>query len=263
MKAAAERALAAFKGANPDAEIDAIKIDIPKALPPPPLPVAAVPVPYNGAHNMMNNNAFNIAAMNAHQARIQHEALMQQQQALQAANYPAYQQPLPHAFQQAVQMPQPPAPRPAPVRARQAAARRRSRRVANAQAPQAAHNRNNAPAPAPVPPAPVRHAVPPRNLQPRKAVKTRGAAAAAGNPAMDVNEYHRLPGVQDMLLQEEQNERERRERQLLADALRRHQAERPRALNLGMPGMGPGYNAPAVGVMVHQDLGRHRHQARK
>jgi len=167
VKAAAERALAAFKGANPDAEVDAIKIDIPKAPPPPPLLVAAVPVPYNGAHNMMNNNAFNIAAMNAHQARIQHEALMQQ--ALQAANHPAYQQPLPHAFQQAVQMPQPPAPRPAPVRGRQAAARRRSRRVANAQAPQAAHNRNNAPAPAPapapVPPAPVRHAVPQKLLK--------------------------------------------------------------------------------------------------
>jgi len=50
------RALAAFKGANPDAEIDAIKVDIPNA-PPPPLP-AAVPVPYNGAYSMNNNNAF-------------------------------------------------------------------------------------------------------------------------------------------------------------------------------------------------------------
>ena len=56
MKATAERALAAFKGVNPDAEIDAIKVDIPNA-PPPPLP-AAVPVPYNGAYSMNNNNAF-------------------------------------------------------------------------------------------------------------------------------------------------------------------------------------------------------------
>ena len=91
MKAAAEKAMAEFKAANPDVDENAIKVDVPTA--PTVLPAlapwfpAAQPFNVYGANaaNMNHNNAFNFPAMNAHQAGFQqqvaqHQIYMQQQQ---------------------------------------------------------------------------------------------------------------------------------------------------------------------------------------
>ena len=64
VKAAADKALAEYKKNNPDDDASGIKIDIPKAPPPPP----AIP---GGVHYQHNHNQYNIAAMHAHQARLQ------------------------------------------------------------------------------------------------------------------------------------------------------------------------------------------------
>jgi hypothetical protein len=69
VKAAAEKALAEFRKNNPDANPSDIKLDIPKA---PPGPGS---IHYNAFNqNVNNNNQFNIAAMNANQARLQQMA---------------------------------------------------------------------------------------------------------------------------------------------------------------------------------------------
>jgi len=92
VKAAAEKAMAQFKAANPDVDENAIKIDVPTGPPVPPAHAPWFPAaqPFNiyGANpaNLNHNNAFNFAAMNAHQAGIQqqvvaqHQLYMQQQQ---------------------------------------------------------------------------------------------------------------------------------------------------------------------------------------
>jgi hypothetical protein len=224
VKAAAEKALAEFKKKNPNADPSDIKVDIPKAPPAPAGPAGPGGIHYHVVYNQnVNNNNFNIAAMNAHQARLQQ--MPQPQAGMWGAGMymppppPVVHPGVPIAAAPPVPAFLPPAPAPAPGRrapARGAAliaqARRAgaNRRKANPDGPRIAHHAAHLRAE----PAPIQRRRPGPEIPPAPAPAQNvfhfGPAALGGLGIM--------PQQQQQHLQEAFNVNERLARQRLAEA---------------------------------------------
>jgi len=236
VKAAAEKALAEFKKKNPNADPSDIKVDIPKAPPAPAGPAGPGGIHYHAVYNqnVNNNNYFNIAAMNAHQARLQQ--MPQPQAGIWGAGMympPAVVHPgAPIAAAPPVPAVLPPAPVPgrrAPARgpALIAQARRAgtNRRRANPDGPRIAHHAAHLRGE----PAPIQHrrATQPGPEIPAPALAPQnffhfGLAAPGGLGIM--------PQQQQQHLQEAFNVNERLARQRLADGRGAHLNDRRRGI---------------------------------